>query len=168
MLEEFVGRDPELEILNRAYEGKKSAFYPVYGRRRVGKTELILRFVEDKPAVFYLGKQATTEYQVGEFLGIAAEKLREPLLAELGAVGWKKALQLVVERAPKGKKVVIVLDEYQWITETSRELPSVLQELWDLDWSKSGKVMLILCGSYIGFMEREVLGSRSPLYGRRV
>ncbi len=167
MLEEFVGRSPELEVLNKAYAGKKSAFYPVYGRRRVGKTELILRFTEDKPSVFYLGKQATTEYQVGEFLEIAAEKLNEPLLAQLGEVGWKKALQLVVERTPKGEKLVIVLDEYQWITETSPELPSILQELWDLDWSRSGKVMLILCGSYIGFMEREVLGSKSPLYGRR-
>jgi len=50
MLEDFVGRSPELEILNKAYAEKKSTFYPVYGRRRVGKTELILRFTEDKPA----------------------------------------------------------------------------------------------------------------------
>jgi AAA+ ATPase superfamily predicted ATPase len=43
----------------------------------------------------------------------------------------------------------------------------VIQELWDRQWSKSGRVLLILCGSYLGFMEREVLGKRSPLYGRR-
>ncbi|MCX6904270.1 MAG: ATP-binding protein, partial [Verrucomicrobia bacterium] len=45
--------------------------------------------------------------------------------------------------------------------------PSVIQELWDRQWSRSGRVLLILCGSYIGFMEREVLGQRSPLFGRR-
>lgn len=54
-----------------------------------------------------------------------------------------------------------------WIAEASPELPSVLQELWDRNWSRSGRVLLILCGSYIGFMEREVLGRHSPLFGRR-
>ncbi len=163
----FVGRERELEVLNQAYASEQSAFYPIYGRRRVGKTELILHFTEDKPAVFYLGKEAVAEYQVAEFLEIAAEKLGEPLLADLGEVGWKKALKLVVERAPKDQKLVIVLDEFQWTTAASPELPSVIQELWDLEWSRTGKVMLILCGSYVGFMEREVLGKKSPLYGRR-
>ena len=163
----FVGRDPELEALEQRYAGAQSEFLPVYGRRRVGKTEMILRFTAGKPAVFFLGKQAAPQYQVGEFLEIAAESLGEPLLAEVGDVGWKKALQLVAERAPEGKKLVIVLDEFQWIAEASPELPSVLQELWDMDWSRSGKVFVILCGSYIGFMEREVLGKKSPLFGRR-
>ena len=49
----------------------------------------------------------------------------------------------------------------------SPELPSILQAKWDRSWQKSGKVLLILCGSYIGFMEREVLGKKSPLFGRR-
>ncbi|MSU49617.1 MAG: ATP-binding protein, partial [Opitutus sp.] len=54
-----------------------------------------------------------------------------------------------------------------WTTESSPELPSVLQEAWDRRWQKSGRIMLILCGSYLGFMEREVLGKKSPLFGRR-
>jgi AAA+ ATPase superfamily predicted ATPase len=63
--------------------------------------------------------------------------------------------------------MILVFDEFQWLVEKSPELPSVLQELWDRHWSKSGRMFLILCGSYIGFMEREVLGKKSPLYGRR-
>ncbi len=162
----FVGRAMELGVLEGAYAGEGSAFFPVYGRRRVGKTELLLKFLEGKRSVFYLGKQADEGYQVGEFLEAAAAGMEEPLLAEIGEVGWKRALELVVAQA-KGEKLVIVLDEFQWIVGASPGLPSILQELWDRKWSKAGNVMLVLCGSYMGFMEREVLGKKSPLFGRR-
>lgn len=55
----------------------------------------------------------------------------------------------------------------EWMVGASPELPSVLQECWDRYWRPSGRVLLILCGSYVGFMEREVLGRESPLFGRR-
>src|SRR5258708_15841326 len=79
----------------------------------------------------------------------------------------KKSIEGVVQRWGKKDKLILVFDEFQWLVEKSPELPSVLQELWDRNWSKSGRMFLILCGSYIGFMEREVPGPRSPLYGRR-
>lgn len=53
------------------------------------------------------------------------------------------------------------------VRKSSPDLPSVLQRLWDLEWQRGNQVMLVLCGSVIGFMEREVLGARSPLHGRR-
>lgn len=80
---------------------------------------------------------------------------------------WKEALEAIFDAWRGPGKLVLVLDEFQWIVAASPELPSVLQELWDLRLSKDGSVQLILCGSYIGFMEREVLGSQSPLFGRR-
>jgi AAA+ ATPase superfamily predicted ATPase len=80
---------------------------------------------------------------------------------------WKKSIEAVVQRWGKKDKLILVFDEFQWLVEKSPELPSVLQELWDRTWSKSGRMFLILCGSYICFMEREVLGKKSPLYGRR-
>ena len=76
-------------------------------------------------------------------------------------------MRLVVGAAPAGKKLVVVLDEFQWLCESSPDLPSVLQRLWDLEWQHTNQLMLVLCGSVIGFMEREVLGARSPLHGRR-
>ncbi len=76
-------------------------------------------------------------------------------------------LTTLVDRFQGPGKLVIALDEFQWLVKQSPELPSVLQELWDRSWRRSGKVMLILCGSYVGFMEREVLGQKSPLFGRR-
>jgi AAA+ ATPase superfamily predicted ATPase len=102
-----------------------------------------------------------------EFLEIAAVALQEPLLATAPVESWKKVIETVIGRWKKPRKLILVFDEFQWIAEKSPDLTSVLQELWDRSWQKSGRMLLILCGSYVGFMEREVLGEKSPLHGRR-
>jgi uncharacterized protein len=161
----FVGRVAELRLLEEAWRRRESAFIPIYGRRRVGKSELILHFLRGKQAIYHVGKVAPAALQLREFLEESARVLGEPLLAQLAVTDWRAALEAVTGRA-KGK-LAIVLDEFQWSAGASRELPSVLQELWDRRWKKSGQVMLILCGSFVGFMERQVLGRKSPLFGRR-
>ncbi len=164
---EFVGRAAELKLLEDAWRARGPAFVPIYGRRRIGKSELILRFLAEKPGIYHLGKVAPVGLQLREFLAEAARALDEPLLAQLSVTDWRTALETVVERWKGASKLVLVLDEFQWTAGASPELPSILQELWDRQWKKSGKVMLILCGSFVGFMEREVLGQKSPLFGRR-
>jgi len=163
----FVGRAAELRTLAEAYAAPESSFVPVYGRRRVGKSELILRFLQEHPGVYFLGKQAPGALQLREFLGEAAVILGEPLLGTSTFDGWKSALAAVSERWTRREKLVLVFDEFQWTAWASPELPSVLQDLWDRRWRSSGRILLILCGSYVGFMEREVLGRKSPLFGRR-
>jgi len=163
----FVGRRRELEALEQAYRSARGEFLPIYGRRRVGKSELIRRFSRGKRCVYFLGKQAPPGLQLREFLQEAASVLREPLLATFPAAGWREALSAVSARWQRPEKLVLALDEFQWIAHASPELPSMLQELWDRDWKSGGKVLLILCGSYVGFMERAVLGRKSPLFGRR-
>lgn len=140
---------------------------PVYGRRRVGKTELLLRFIVDKPAVYFSATRKLREPQLAEFMRAAAAALSRPELAAAVPATWDTALRLVVSAAPGGRKLVLVLDEFQWLCESSPELPSVIQQLWDLEWQRGNQIMLVLCGSVIGFMEREVLGVRAPLHGRR-
>ncbi len=163
----FIGRQDELGFLNRAYDAPGSALIPLYGRRRVGKSELILQFLKDRPGIYFLGKQAPAAMQIQEFLTEAATILEEPLLAGLATESWSEALDAVVSRWRSDRKLVLALDEFQWSVAASPELPSVLQEKWDRTWRHAGNVVLILCGSYIGFMEREVLGKKSPLFGRR-
>lgn len=153
--------------LDRAFSSEQSEFIPLYGRRRVGKSSLILEFLRGKPGLYFVGKQAPAELQQKELLATAARTLGEPLLAEISPNGWKSTLELISARMTAGTKWVLALDEFQWMAESSPELPSVLQELWDLQWSRSAGIVLILCGSYVGFMEREVLGRKSPLFGRR-
>jgi hypothetical protein len=163
----FVGRAAELRTLGEAYRAPESGLIPIYGRRRVGKSELILRFLQERPGLYFLGKQAPGALQLREFLDEAAVILGEPLLATATFDGWKSALAAVTDRWKRREKLVLVFDEFQWTAWASPELPSVLQDLWDRRWRSSGKILLILCGSYVGFMEREVLGRKSPLFGRR-
>ena len=167
---EFVGRDTELRLLAQAFESPRSALIPIYGRRRVGKSELILRFLAGRPGVYYLGQQSAAGLQVREFLAEAGRALDVPLLAELRVGDWRQALLTVTRQwtaAHPGAKLVLALDEFQWMAAASPGLLSALQHCWDREWKKSGSVVLLLCGSYLGFMEREVLGKASPLFGRR-
>lgn len=164
----FIGRHGELAALGEAYGARGSAFWPIYGRRRVGKSELILHFSQSHPTIYLLGKKgAPGEQLIREFLEIAANSLGEPLLATAPIEGWKKAIETVVARWRGPEKLILAFDEFQWIAEKSPEIASVLQELWDRSWQRNGRIFLIICGSFIGFMERDVLGKRSPLYGRR-
>lgn len=166
MESDFVGRAAELGALEAAWKSESSGLIPLYGRRRVGKTELIRRFLRSHPGVYFLGKQAAAHLQIREFLREAAAVLDEPLLATAGET-WEAALGAVVGRWRGPGKLVLALDEFQWTVAASPELPSLIQGLWDRSWKSSGKVLLILCGSFVGFMEREILGRKSPLFGRR-
>jgi len=163
----FIGRRRELDTLGHAYDADAGAFVVVYGRRRVGKTFLLREFVCSRPAIYFHGTHAPRDLQLREFLQEAATALSEPLLARLSNLSWKEAFTACVEQYRGDGKLVIVLDEFQWMADSSRELAGVLQELWDREWQHDGRVMLVLCGSYVGFMEREVLGRKSPLFGRR-
>lgn len=166
-MQKFIGRIDEIGALEKAHKSQQSEFFVIYGRRRVGKSELILQFLKKKASIYYLGKKATTVFQINEFLNEASESINEPLLSGYTAENWKTALSIVVDKWSGNEKLIIALDEFQWIAEKSPEILSFIQELWDRNWKNNKKVMLILCGSYIGFMEKELLGKKSPLFGRR-
>ena len=99
----FIGRSAELKVLNEAYSSDSSAFIPIYGRRRVGKSELILHFLKGKLGLYFLGKKGTPQLQINEFLSQAARVLRQPILAGLSTTDWKTAIQMFTE-AWKGDK----------------------------------------------------------------
>lgn len=164
---EFVGRSAELAVLERALRSKESSLIPIYGRRRVGKSELILHFLQGQQGLYFVGKKGPAALQIREFLTQAALALDEPLLATFPAEGWSAAFDAVTSHFRGRGKLILALDEFQWTAEASPEILSVLQAKWDREWSKSGRMLLILCGSFIGFMEREILGKKSPLFGRR-
>ena len=163
----FVGRKKELQTLEKAFQSHDSCFVPIYGRRRVGKSELIKQFIKNKKALYFLGKQAPARLLLNEFLRNAASLFDQPLLERVSVDDWQQTISLVLEQATAEDKIVIVMDEFQWVAEACPELPSVFQSFIDNNWGDGCKVCLILCGSYMGFMEKEVLGEKSPLFGRR-
>lgn len=167
VLGSFIGRQAELAALERQYASPRSALVPVYGRRRVGKTELLLRFANGKPTIYFSAGEKLRTSQLTDFLRSAAEWLEAPHLAGVTPLDWEAAFRLVAEAGPRDQKLVLILDEFQWLCDSSPEIPSVLQKLWDLSWQRDNRLLVVVCGSFIGFMEREVLGAKSPLHGRR-
>ena len=161
----FVGRQAELRVLEELANSGKPELYVLYGRRRVGKTELLQQFCREHRAVYFLAAQVREKDNLRAFRDAVATCLEDPLAASVELSSWTSALRFVSERAGS-ERLVLVLDEFPYLCEASPGLPSEIQRFWDTT-AKKGKLMLVLCGSQLSFMEKEVLAERSPLFGRR-
>ncbi|MBN1945555.1 MAG: ATP-binding protein [Bradymonadales bacterium] len=143
----------------------RAALLVLYGRRRLGKTSLLRRFAEDRRSVFFVADMSSRQDQLAAFSRVLFDGLSEPALEGTVLPSWEAALRFTGERA-KSAPLLLVLDEFSYLCDSDPSLPSVIQRLWDAELCQ-GRLHLILCGSYVSFMERELLGSRNPLYGRR-
>lgn len=161
----FVNRERELATLEQSHASGRAELYVLYGRRRVGKTELLRAFCEGKQHVFFVADLSTEANALAEFtrqIGRAALGNEEALGA---FASWDAAFTFLVRHAA-GERLVVVLDEFTYLIRASAALPSVLQRLWDTTLQQT-RLMLVLCGSYVGLMEKHVLAYDAPLYGRR-
>lgn len=166
----FIGRESELQVLDRMYKRPGFQMAVIYGRRRVGKTALIDRFVRDKPALYFTAQQKSSMLNLTAFSSAIHEFFGDPQ-GSTSFVSWDAALSYVARRSSEfssshDKPMVVVFDEFPYAAETEPALPSALQIAIDHEFS-SGQTKMVLCGSNEGFMESEVLGRKSPLYGRR-
>lgn len=163
MCKAFIGREKELTDLNGLYAQDKFQLFILYGRRRVGKTTLLNEFCKDKDTIFYSAEQSNNKLNLEKFSSLVFTFYSENNLEPFSS--WGNALSYIDERQ-KGKKLVLVIDEFPYLVKKNKALLSELQHLIDHKLTK-GNLFMILCGSYMGFMEKEVLGSKSPLFGRR-
>lgn len=163
MSETFIGRGKELSELNQLYSQDKFHLFVLYGRRRVGKTTLLNEFCKDKDTIFYSAEQSNNKLNLEKFSSIVFNYYGEKNLEAFSS--WSKALSYINERQNE-KKLVLVIDEFPYLVRKNKTLLSELQHIIDHK-LVNGKIFMILCGSYMGFMEKEVLGSKSPLFGRR-
>jgi hypothetical protein len=165
MIQQFVDRDEELRFLEERFGSAGAELVVIYGRRRIGKTELVARFVKGKPAVYFLADRRPERDLLLELRAKMAQVLADESFAKLEVKDWQELFEEFMGWW-RGDRVIIVLDEFPALIEGNRAIPSVFQRIWDLR-LKDSRVMLILLGSSVGMMETEVLGYRSPLYGRR-
>ena len=165
MNQHFVDRKEELEFLEKFYKKREGSLIIIYGRRRVGKTELIKNFIASKNSIYYLCERQPIQKNVEKFKEIVAEKLGEEWLKDISVRDFESVFK-AVERRLKKEKIVVVFDEFPYLIEMDRGIVSHFQKIWD-EILKNTNVLLILCGSSIGMMETEVLGYKSPLHGRR-
>ncbi|MCD8014879.1 MAG: ATP-binding protein [Lachnospiraceae bacterium] len=160
----FIGRERELEALNQLYRSDQFEFTVIYGRRRVGKTALINQFIQDKKAIYFMGVESNSRQNL-ENLSRNIMEYSVNMQTETVFSSFQAALEYVFLLSQK-ERLILVIDEYPYVARSSKSLASTLQLLID-QYKDSSRLMLILCGSSMSYMEDHVLAYKAPLYGRR-
>lgn len=158
-MEHFVDRETEFDQLTDCYQSETADFVVIYGRRRLGKSELVRQSIADRDdAVYYQAVESTAENQLEQFVETASAQF--PSLRNVRR-DWEALLEALGEQ-----DAVVVIDEFPFLIEEDESLPSRLQRAWDLKLQETG-MTLVLVGSSISVMEDKVLSGSAPLYGRR-
>jgi hypothetical protein len=160
----FIGRENELDTLNKLYKSDKFQFAVIYGRRRVGKTALISEFAKDKDSIFFTGVETNAKQNLDNFSRCIME-YNTGIAVNTFFPSFQAAFEYIFELA-KTQRIVLVIDEYPYVARASQSLASTLQLLIDKN-KDTSKLFLILCGSSMSYMEDHVLAYKAPLYGRR-
>ena len=161
----FYCRETELRKLSSRFWGGKFESIVIYGRRRIGKTALINEFCRDKPTIFFSALDATGQENLRTLSQAIMEYERPGAERAPEFRDYADALEEITRLAAR-QRLVFVIDEYPYLAKAKPAISSMLQHLIDHSWSSTG-LFLILCGSSMSFMENQVLGHESPLYGRR-
>lgn len=162
MLLDFVDREDELKGVNDIYESRGSDLFILYGRRRIGKTELIKKFIEDKSSFYFLAKKQNIELET-ERLRKEYSETQNVFIPEENNL--ENTIKSIVEKQEEDK-FVFVIDEFPYWIEENKGILTDIQHLWD-EYLKEENILLILMGSSVGAMETDILDYKSPLYGRR-
>ena len=160
----FIGRERELKALNKLYGSSKFEFAVIYGRRRIGKTELIKQFLGDKKAIYFMGIESNAKLNLENFSKSILE-FNTGIRADTSFSNFQAALEYVFQLA-ENERIILAIDEYPYVARSSTSLASTLQLLID-KYKDTSKLMLILCGSSMSYIEDHVLSYKAPLYGRR-
>ena len=164
-MEKFYCREEELRKLNKRYHAGDFECIIIYGRRRVGKTTLINEFCKDKPTIFFSALN-TTEIENLESLSKSIMNYERPDMDVTPEFKTYDAAMDELTALATHERIVFVIDEYPYLAKAKPSISAMLQHIIDHKWNNS-KMFLILCGSSMSFMENQVLGQESPLYGRR-
>lgn len=160
----FIGRENELRFLEDRYNTPGGQLVVIYGRRRVGKTETLRKFCEGKEHIFYACTETADEQQLIAFSERVLQKNKAASKYITRFSTWQQALSSIGDLPGEHKKI-LVIDEFPYMVKANAAIPSILQNLWD-EKLKDTNVMIILCGSAMSFIEKDILAEKNPLYGR--
>ena len=161
----FVNRKNELNFLRELHTSSGAELLVVYGRRRVGKTELLRYFSEKHPHIFFTATQTTDKNLLSQWSQLLWRHKEQTVLPDFTFPDWESSLRYLATLATD-ERLIVIVDEFPYLVEANAALPSILQKVWD-DTLRHRQIMLVLCGSSIGMMEKHALDHSSPLYGRR-
>ena len=158
-MDQFVDRDVELDQLTDCYESDAAEFVVIYGRRRLGKSELVRQSIADRDdAIYYQAVESTAQNQREQFVDTATAEF--PSIQNVRR-DWEVLLEALGD-----EDAIVVIDEFPFLIEEDDSLPSRIQRVWDMHLQDT-EMTLILVGSSISVMENKVLSGGAPLYGRR-
>lgn len=160
MITKFKNRVSELRFLEGLYLQQKPKLVVLYGRRRVGKTALLMEFSRESKALYLIARQETAADQLKKLSDDISQFFHDDVLQATPFQNYDGLFRYLLQ-----KEVPVIFDEFPYLVQATPSLPSILQEYWDQFFSKKN-TFLILCGSSISMME-SLLGHASPLYGRR-
>ncbi len=161
-MSKFIDRVGELSVLEDRYRSNRAEFIVIYGRRRVGKTALILKFLEGKRGIYLLARETSETENLKRFSQKIAEYFNDSFLLKNPFRSWDAFFEYL---AKINERFIVAIDEFPYLVKANPALPSILQEYWDTK-LRNTRLFLIICGSAISMMER-LLGYKSPIYGRR-
>ncbi len=166
MQEVFRGRTTELKILDKKYKQSGFVMTVLYGRRRIGKTKLINKFIRDhdcKSVSF-----TAVERGEAELLSMMTESTLNALSPDLvGNISFNSFENLFdfIGKQAENERIIFFIDEYPYLAKQCPYIQSVLQKQIDTKW-KNGNLFFVICGSLVSFMKDEVLAESAPLHGR--
>lgn len=162
---DFIGRKNETDYLKGLLKKKEASILVLYGKRRIGKTELVEQVLKKQNILKFEGIQGEPLYeQIRSFLHQLARYAEDPLIRDLKYDTWLPVLELLASHVKKGKWV-IYFEEIQWMANYSHEFIAYLKYIWDNFLRKNPKIILILCGSSPSFIVNNILHSKA-LYNR--
>ena len=163
---EFIGRERELSRLATELDKAKPSLIIAYGRRRIGKSRLLLEAMKGRTGVYFQATRVSSNLNLDAFKAEIVGVLG-PSPALDGIATWEGTLHYLASHAEKSARgLMVVIDEFPYLTDDNKALPSILQRFWDTNAPACGNLKLVLCGSAIAQME-ELLAERNPLYGRK-
>lgn len=159
----FLNRDEELETLEERWRRGRPEFFVLWGRRRVGKTELLSQFLRTKRGLLFEATEGQEPDHLADLSSLLAEVTGSQLLAAQPLTSWPAVLAAIESFGSEGHAVV-VLDEFQWIARATGDIGSELNRWWR-ERGRRLPIFLILSGSEVSFFQRQVLSG--TMYGRR-
>jgi uncharacterized protein len=164
-MREFVNRKDELAFLEKRYGEEAFQFIPLYGRRRIGKTRLVQEFIRDKQALYFMADAVSEREQLKNLGRETGDFFHDAILTEGGFKDWYQFFAYLKEKTGE-QKLILVIDEFPYLVNANHAISSIFQKGID-SYFRDAPIFLILMGSSIGMMEKEVLYHKAPLYGRR-
>ena len=163
----FIGREKEIQTLERLYDQPGYQMVVLYGRRRIGKTSLIREFGRNRSAIFYTATKDEPSICLRDFTASVKELFPEDATLQLldSFPNWNVAFDYIGTIAQR-ERMILIIDEFPYLAKAYPAILSVLQKYIDQKW-KDTNLFLILSGSSVSFMVDQVLAHESPLYGRR-